>query len=86
MNERDLENEKIYEKRPLLKAIKLKCLDCCGGCWDEVKKCASENTCYLHPYRLGKNPFAVKRELTEEQKQEARERFAKYREANKDEA
>ena len=34
MNEKDLEKEfkeGIYKARPLLKAIKLKCLDCCGG-------------------------------------------------------
>ena len=85
MIERQLDDELskgIYQKRPIMKVIKLKCMDCCGGSYDEVKKCTSDKTCFLHPYRLGKNQFN-KRELTEEQKEQARERFAKYREGNK---
>lgn len=60
MNEKDLETNKVYEKRPLSKAIKLKCLDCCGGIWEEVKKCTCNDTCFLHPFRLGKNPFVIR--------------------------
>lgn len=82
MIEKDLDNalaEGIYVKRPLLKAIKLKCMDCCCGSWDEVKKCPSEKTCFLHPSRLGKNPFAFKREYTEEEKAKLREQLARAR-------
>ena len=77
MNEKDLQNEQdigVYVKRPIAKAIKLKCLDCCGGSWEEVKRCTCENTCFLHPFRLGHNPF-LKRELTDEQRQAAAERL-----------
>lgn len=38
-----------------LKAIRLKCLDCCCGSPKEVKQCPAEK-CQLHPFRLGKNP------------------------------
>ena len=38
-----------------LKAIRLKCLDCCCGSVYEVKLCPSED-CPLYPYRLGHNP------------------------------
>lgn len=82
MNEKDLENELnvgIYVKRPILKAIKLKCLDCCGGNWNEVKECVCKDSCFLHPFRLGKNPFAAKRILTDEQREAAKKRFEQYR-------
>ncbi len=58
-----------------LKAIRAKCLDCCCGFANEVKLCTSEK-CPLHPFRFGKNPFRVKREMTEEQREAARARLA----------
>lgn len=77
MIEKDLDNalkEGIYAKRTVMKAIKLKCMDCCGGSWDEVKKCTCQDSCFLHPFRLGKNPHH-KKEYTEEQRTEMREKF-----------
>lgn len=46
-----------------LKAIRLKCLDCCCDSWKEVELCPSdgkqaEPKCPLWDYRLGKNPFS----------------------------
>ena len=38
-----------------LKAIRLKCLDCCCGQAREVRDCSCP-ACGLYPYRLGKNP------------------------------
>lgn len=38
-----------------LKAIRLKCLDCCCGSSHEVKRC-SATKCPLYPFRFGKNP------------------------------
>ena len=38
-----------------LKAIRAKCLDCCCGSSDEVKKCPIPD-CPLYPYRDGHNP------------------------------
>jgi hypothetical protein len=69
----------MTEIKSPLKAIKEHCKWCCGD--DLPKNCVSEK-CELYPFRLGKNPF-LKREMTEEQKQAAAERFAKYREENK---
>lgn len=56
------------------KAIKAKCLDCCCYQKDEVRQCTS-NACPLWPFRLGRNPYKKKRELTEEQLEARRERM-----------
>jgi len=44
--------------RPL-KAIRAKCLDCCGGSSTEVKLCEISD-CPLFPYRFGKKPVRVR--------------------------
>ncbi len=49
-----------------LKAIRLKCLDCCCGSSNEVKLCTVER-CALYPFRFGKNPY--RREMTPEEKE-----------------
>ena len=61
--------------KPVLKAIKEHCVECCGD--DHPSRCISYN-CPLYPFRLGKNPW-IKRELTDEQREQLRERFAKCR-------
>lgn len=38
-----------------VKAIRAKCIDCCGGSSFEVKECPIKD-CSLYHYRLGKNP------------------------------
>ena len=58
-----------------VKAIRAFCLECCGGSSYEVKDCTSKE-CNLYPFRLGRNPYRTKRELTEEQKAAAAERLA----------
>lgn len=58
-----------------LKAIRLKCLDCSCGSSNEVKLCPASK-CPLYPFREGRNPNIGKRELTEEQKEAARNRMA----------
>lgn len=67
------------KKMSPLRAIKLRCIDCCGGSYSEVKECPSVS-CSLYPFRLGKNPFREKRVMTDEQRQAAAERLAKARE------
>lgn len=64
-----------YETNPM-KAIRLKCLDCCCDSSNEVKLCTSVN-CSLYPFRLGKNPFRKKRVLTEEEKKKLIEQLKK---------
>jgi hypothetical protein len=44
------------------------------------KHCNIED-CQLHPFRMGKNPFRKKRELTDKQRQAIAERLEKAREA-----
>jgi hypothetical protein len=68
-----------------VKAIRAKCLDCSGDSAKEVKLCTVE-TCPLHPFRFGKNPFHKGRKLTEQEKRERVERLAKWREEQKLEA
>jgi hypothetical protein len=40
-----------------IKAIRAKCLDCCGGQKAEGKLCPCED-CSLYPYRMGRRPKA----------------------------
>lgn len=63
-----------------LKAIRAKCLDC-NYTSNEVKECPCTD-CPLHPFRFGKNPYS-KRKMTEEQREAARVRLMKAREAKK---
>lgn len=63
-----------------VRAIRAKCLDCCCGSANEVKECPSE-TCSLHPFRFGKNPYRAKRELSPEQRAAMRERLLRARDA-----
>ena len=44
------------ERRVGLKAIRAKCLDCCGHIQSEVRKCVSID-CPLWPLRMGTNPW-----------------------------
>jgi hypothetical protein len=39
-----------------IKAIRAKCVDCCGGHMAEVRKCVSYS-CPLWPMRMGRSPF-----------------------------
>ena len=39
-----------------IKAIRARCVDCCGGVVGEVRKCTALR-CPLWPFRIGKNPF-----------------------------
>ena len=45
-----------HEKKPILRVIREKCMDCCCQQRAEVRRCAAK-TCPLWPYRMGKNPF-----------------------------
>ena len=63
-----------------LKAIRLRCLDCCCGSSPEVRKCTAV-ACPSWPFRLGTNPFRAKRVLSAEQKTSLAERLTKARAA-----
>lgn len=70
----------MSEKITPLQAIKKHCLDCRFGSRKEVVSCEDED-CNLYPFRLGKNPFHAKRELTDEEKREMVERLVRHRRA-----
>jgi len=41
-----------------MKAIRAKCIDCCGGHIYEPRHCTAEK-CPLHPYRMGHKPKRI---------------------------
>lgn len=59
-----------------VKVIRAKCLECCCGQVNEVALCVCTD-CPLYEWRFGKNPYRVKRELTEEQKQQRLANFGR---------
>ena len=67
-----------------VKAIRAKCLDCCGQQANEVKMCPAQD-CHLYPFRLGKNPYR-KRELTPEQRATMAARLAAGKQRKLEEA
>ncbi len=56
-----------------LRALRLKCLDCCNGSAREVRLCTAVD-CPSWPFRMGKNPW--RRPLTGEERVERRARLA----------
>ena len=50
-----------HKKRPILKTIRSKCLDCCYNQPKEVRFC-QQIDCSLWPYRMGTDPFRKGRE------------------------
>jgi len=59
-------------------AIRAKCIDCMGGNSAEVRRCGLMD-CSLWAFRMGTDPFREKREMTDEQREAARERLARGR-------
>ena len=73
-------NKEVGENTNVLRAIKLKCLDCSTYNINEIKECPVKN-CPLYPFRLGKNPFR-KRELSEEERNKLSERMKNIKRNN----
>lgn len=69
-----------HEAKPVLTAIREKCLDCSSDAPSEVRRCTVVG-CALWPFRMGTNPFRAEREMSEEQRAAAAERLAKARAA-----
>lgn len=57
-----------------VKAIRAYCLNCCLESAFEVAHCAADE-CELWEFRMGKNPYRTKREMTPEQLEAARLRM-----------
>ena len=74
-SETETTEEFLMEERiPVLKAVRLKCLDCSGFSSNEVKLCPVKK-CTLYPYRFGKDPYRRKRKYTEEESEALARRF-----------
>ena len=73
-------NKEVSENTNVLRAIKLKCLDCSSYNTNEIKECPVKK-CPLYPFRLGKNPFR-KRELSEEERNKLSERMKNLKRNN----
>ena len=55
-----------------LRALRLKCLECCNGSTREVRLCTAVD-CPNWPFRMGRNPW--RRALTDEERAERQARF-----------
>lgn len=45
-----------HEPKSVIQALRERCLDCCGGRADEVRKCMAV-FCPAWPFRMGENPW-----------------------------
>jgi hypothetical protein len=64
-----------------MRAIRAKCLDCCAGSSDEVRKCVAVG-CQLWPFRTSKNPWRAS--PSEAQRESARRSIARMNAAASD--
>ena len=83
---RDVADNNISKKsqRNPVKAIRAKCIDCCGAedYTNRIRDCEITK-CAIHPFRMGKNPYREKKQLTEEQQAMYKERARKMWETRK---
>lgn len=61
-----------------VKAIRAFCLECSCGQTSEVKACPMYR-CPLYPFRMGKNPYRQRREMSEEEKRVLADRLRESR-------
>ena len=61
-----------------VKAIRTFCLECSCGSTAEVKDCPRQ-VCPLYPFRMGKNPYRQRREISEEEKRVLADRLREAR-------
>ena len=77
---RDVADNIISKKtqRNPVKAIRAKCIDCCGAedYINRIRDCEITK-CAIHPFRMGKNPYREKKQVNEEQKEKFSERMKK---------
>lgn len=64
-----------------VKVMREFCKTCMGGSAEEIKKCTAKTTCPIYPWRFGKNPYRKKKEYTDEELAELRERMKKASES-----
>ena len=57
-----------------VKVIRKYCLECCLESPKEVELCPASE-CWLHPFRMGTNPYRAKKTFSEEEKAELAQRL-----------
>lgn len=67
-----------HVRKPVLQAIRERCVDCCAGSTQEVRYCVAV-ACAAWPFRMGTDPWRAKKQLTEEQRAALRDRLAASR-------
>jgi hypothetical protein len=60
-----------YEPMSVIDALRTRCIDCCGGSADEVRKCVAMASSSW-PFRMGKNPWRTP--ISEEKPEALRQR------------
>ena len=63
-----------HERMSPLKALRLRCIDCCAGSAIEVRRCTAVE-CPAWPFRMGSHPWIEKREMSDEERAAAAERL-----------
>lgn len=71
-----------YEPMSPGRAIRLRCLDCCGEQPAEVRFCTATR-CALWVFRMGANPWRSERQLSDEQRERATATLNRAREARR---
>ncbi len=71
-----------HEAKPVLTALRERCIDCSGGNTAEVRRCTALG-CPLWPFRMGTNPWRAERELSDEQREAMAERLRAIRPGNR---
>lgn len=69
-----------HVRKPVLQALRERCVDCCGGSVFEVRACVAV-ACPSWPFRMGTDPWREKRVMSDDQKAVLRDRLAKSRAA-----
>ncbi len=70
-----------HEPMPPLAALRLRCIDCCGGSVAEVRYCTARK-CPSWPFRMGTSPWREKIVLSDEER-ERRSNLLKNARANR---
>lgn len=68
-----MEKPKSSKQTNPVKAIRAYCLNCCLENANEVAQCSATG-CELWEFRMGKNPYRAKQQLTPEQEEARRQR------------
>jgi hypothetical protein len=67
-----------HKPMAVLDALRARCLDCCAGSADEVRKCVSVE-CPAWPFRMGWNPWRERRQLSDDERKQLGARLAATR-------